>query len=127
MKPKERIQHYQHFWAIGLAVALVLLCQFLTAGAQTVKSKITTTGADATFESVLAQPVQFLQSLGFTPEQVQKQLKPRPRITVVGGSMRNLGLAAFANLKNAKPVKSSIKVVGAGSVRAIKLVAPAVP
>lgn len=124
MKLKEHIQHYRRFWAIGLTVALILLGQFLTADAQTAKSKITITGADDTFVQTLAQPAKFLQSLGITPAQVQQKLKPRPRIAVVGaGFVRNLGMAAFANLKNVQPIKSSIQVQGAGAARVVGLAA----
>ncbi len=123
MKPKERTQHYQRSWAIGLTVALILLGQFLTAGAQTAKPKITTIGADDTFESVFSQPTKFLQAIGITPEELQRELEPRARIAVVGaGFTRDVGLVAFTDTQNAQ-AKSSIQVAGAGSARVLGLVA----
>ncbi|MFN8494795.1 MAG: hypothetical protein U0350_44745 [Caldilineaceae bacterium] len=124
MKPKERTQHHQRFWLIDLTVILILLGQFLTAGAQTPKSKITVTGADDTSAQTLAQPEEFLQSLGISPAQVQQKLKPRPHIVVVGaGFVRNLGMVAFANLKNVQPIKTSIQVQGAGATWVVGLAA----
>ncbi len=123
MKPKEHIQLYQRFWATSLTVALILLGQFLTADAQTTKPKITTVGADDTFESVFSQPVQFMQAIGITPEEIQRALEPRARIAVVGaGFTRDVGLVAFTETQNTQ-VKSSILVEGAGSARVLGLVA----
>lgn len=123
MKSRERAQHYQHFWATGLTVALILLGQFLTADAQTTKPKITTVGADDTFESVFSQPAQFLQAIGITSEEVQRALEPRARIAVVGaGFTRDVGLSAFTDTQNVQ-AQSSIQVAGAGSARILGLVA----
>lgn len=124
MKSRERIHWYLRFWAISLAVALILLGQFLIADAQTTKSKITVTGANDIFEQTLAQPAKFLQTLEITPEQVQKQLKARPRIAVVGaGFVRNLGATPLPGIQNARQAKSSIQVEGAGAARVIGLTA----
>jgi len=123
VKPKEHTQPHQRFWAIGLTVTLILLGQFLTADAQTTKPKITTVGADDTFESVFSQPVQFLQAIGITPEEVQRALEPRARIAVVGaGFTRDVGLVAFTDAQNTQ-ARSSIQVEGAGAARVLGLVA----
>jgi len=121
---KERPQYYRRFWTTGLAVVLFMLSQFLAVGAQTGKSPITTTAADSTFEPTLSQPVEFLEVLGLTQEEVQQQIKPRPRILVEGaGSVKYVGLASFANLKNDEPTGADIQVSAAGSVRIVRVMA----
>ena len=83
----------------------------------------TTVGADDTFEQVLSQPAPFLRELGITSGEIQRKLRKRARIFVVGaGFVRDEGLAAFTEIPN-PPSKTGIHVAGAGSVRDIGLVA----
>lgn len=122
MNLKKGVPHHQRFWTIGLTVALILLGQFLIAGAQTAKPEITITGADDTYEQALAQPTQFLRSINITPEEIQKQLEPHPHILVEGaGFVRNVGLASFTNTSGAQSAHSSIQVEGAGAARVVGL------
>lgn len=123
MKRREYLYRYQRFWAIGMTVALIMLGQFLTAGAQISKPKITIVATDDIFEQTLSQPTQFLQDIGIMQEEVQHELEPRARISVVGaGFARNLGLVAFTNIQNTQ-AKSSIQVEGAGATRVLRLAA----
>lgn len=117
------MQNYQRFWITGLTIILILFCQFMTVDAQIVKSKITTIDADDTYEPTLSQPSQFLRSVGIMPEIVKQKLSPHPRILVTGaGSTRVVGLVTFVEVENIQPLTTTIKIVGAGSVRSIKLV-----
>lgn len=119
MNLQKRVQHHQRFWTIGLTLVLILLGQFLIADAQTAKPKITTNGADDTFQQSLSQPAQFLKRVGITPEEIQKQLKVRLRIIVGGtGAVRSLDVVSFTTVQQ---TQTSIQVEGAGSARVVGL------
>lgn len=119
MNLKKGVPHHQRFWTIGLTVALILLGQFLIAGAQTAKPQITTNGADDTFQQSLSQPTQFLKRLGITAEEIQKQLRVHPRIVVDrAGAVRNLGMVSFTS---AQLTQSNIQVEGVGAARVVGL------
>lgn len=119
MKVKEHIQYFTRFWVIGLVVALIIIRHLSATGAQVPKSKIITIGADDTFEQSLAQPTQFLQRMGSTPEEIQKQLKARPHIFVgEAGFVRNLEMTSFTSVP---PIQTSIQVEGSGSARIVGL------
>jgi hypothetical protein len=107
------------YWAIGLTLASLFASQLTVGYAQTARPKIIIMGAHSTFERALSRPTEFLQAMGITSEEAQKELKHRPRILVVGaGFTRNVRLAAFTDTK---PAKSSIYVEGAGAARVLGL------
>lgn len=123
MKSRERICWYKRCWVVALSFALLMASPFVAARSQTSKLKITAADAHSTFEHGLSQPTKFLQDIGITPEEVQRELEPRARISVVGASFtRDVGLVVFADVQNAQ-VRSIIQVKGAGSARVLGLVA----
>ncbi|MCE7986617.1 MAG: hypothetical protein DYG89_36045 [Caldilinea sp. CFX5] len=118
---KESVRHFQRFGILGLVSTLIIFGQMSATGLQIIKSKIITTGADDIFEQSLVQPVQFLERIGITPEEIQKQLRVRPRIVVGGaGAVRSLEMASFTS---AQPIQTSIQVEGAGAARVVGLAA----
>lgn len=106
-----------------MAALLLVLGHFAAIDAQTSKTEITTINAESTFKQKLAQPTQFLQSLGISLKEIQNELRVRARILVVGGFVHNLGLTSFTNIQDTQKAKFGIHVVGAGAARVVGLAA----
>lgn len=122
------MQRQWQWWALIVVGILLLLSSLLRVNAQKATLTITTTKAESTFAPVLAQPMKLLQAVGITAKEVQKQLTPRPHISVAGGSIvLNLGLKPLTGTQDARSAPSSIHVAGDGVVRDVSLAAPKAP